>query len=176
MLTVSSRLGPYEILAPLGAGGMGEVYRACDTRLGREVAVKVLPEPFASDPERRARFEPAVEIAGHGRAAFALVANTDPYSYAGPLPVHVAPQARFELGLDLFAPRRMSVRSLARFLVYIGLGRGQASAPDVVYGHDLDRIEVVADEPMPLQADGEDLGDATQVVFEAERNAVLILV
>jgi hypothetical protein len=51
------RLGPYEILAPLGAGGMGEVWRARDTRLGREVAVKVLPEAFAQDPERLARFE-----------------------------------------------------------------------------------------------------------------------
>src|SRR5947209_11749461 len=57
MLTASTRLGPYEIVTPLGAGGMGEVYRACDTRLGREVAVKVLPEPFASDPDRLARFE-----------------------------------------------------------------------------------------------------------------------
>ncbi len=57
MLTASTRLGPYEIVGPLGAGGMGEVYRARDARLGREVAVKVLPEPFAHDPERRARFE-----------------------------------------------------------------------------------------------------------------------
>jgi serine/threonine protein kinase/tetratricopeptide (TPR) repeat protein len=57
MLPASTRLGPYEIVGPLGAGGMGEVYRARDPRLGREVAVKVLPEPFAQDPERRARFE-----------------------------------------------------------------------------------------------------------------------
>ncbi|HEV2063532.1 MAG TPA: protein kinase [Thermoanaerobaculia bacterium] len=56
-LTLGSRLGPYEILAPLGAGGMGEVYRARDTRLGRDVAVKVLPIVTASDPERRQRFE-----------------------------------------------------------------------------------------------------------------------
>ena len=52
-----TRLGPYEILAPLGEGGMGEVYRARDTRLGRDVAIKVLPEGFAEDPERQARFE-----------------------------------------------------------------------------------------------------------------------
>jgi len=48
------RLGPYEILAPLGAGGMGEVYRARDTRLGREIALKLLPEAFARDAERLA--------------------------------------------------------------------------------------------------------------------------
>ncbi|HXW07425.1 MAG TPA: protein kinase [Vicinamibacterales bacterium] len=52
-----ARLGPYEIIDPLGAGGMGEVYRARDTKLGREVAIKVLPELFAADPERLNRFE-----------------------------------------------------------------------------------------------------------------------
>jgi eukaryotic-like serine/threonine-protein kinase len=56
-LSNGTRLGPYEVIAPLGAGGMGEVYRARDTRLGREVAVKVLPAERLSDPLRRARFE-----------------------------------------------------------------------------------------------------------------------
>ncbi|MDQ5856917.1 MAG: protein kinase, partial [Acidobacteriota bacterium] len=56
-LSFGSRLGPYEILSPLGAGGMGEVYRARDTRLGREVAIKVLPAGVASDSERLKRFE-----------------------------------------------------------------------------------------------------------------------
>src|SRR5437016_2650214 len=51
--------------------------------------------------ERRARFEPMLALAGLGRAAFALVANCDPYTYAGRLPIHVAPEARFELGLDV---------------------------------------------------------------------------
>jgi serine/threonine protein kinase len=56
-LANGTRLGPYEILSPLGAGGMGEVYRARDTRLGPEVAVKVLPAKLAQDPERLHRFE-----------------------------------------------------------------------------------------------------------------------
>src|SRR2546428_8729772 len=56
-MTRGTRLGTYEIVAPLGAGGMGEVYRAKDTRLGREVALKVLPEAFARNADRLARFE-----------------------------------------------------------------------------------------------------------------------
>ena len=55
-LGAGTRLGPYEIVALLGAGGMGEVYRARDTKLGREVALKILPDTFASDPDRLARF------------------------------------------------------------------------------------------------------------------------
>src|SRR5512146_1929086 len=69
-LPAGTRLGPYEILSPLGAGGMGEVYRARDARLGREVAVKVLPERFAGEPDRLRRFE------GEARSASAL---SDPH-------------------------------------------------------------------------------------------------
>ena len=63
MISRGSRLGPYEVLAPLGAGGMGEVYRARDTRVGREVAVKILPRDFAADPQRRRRFEQEARLA-----------------------------------------------------------------------------------------------------------------
>ena len=54
---IGTSLGPYKIIEQLGAGGMGEVYLGEDTRLGRKVAIKVLPEEYASDPERLARFE-----------------------------------------------------------------------------------------------------------------------
>ncbi len=56
-LTAGTRLGPYEILSPIGAGGMGEVYKVRDTRLDRTVAIKVLPEHVASDPDLKQRFE-----------------------------------------------------------------------------------------------------------------------
>jgi eukaryotic-like serine/threonine-protein kinase len=61
-LPVGTRFGPYEVVSAAGAGGMGEVYRARDTRLGREVAVKILPEAFASDAGRLRRFEQEVQV------------------------------------------------------------------------------------------------------------------
>jgi len=57
MLAPGSPLGPYRVLGKLGEGGMGEVYRARDTRLDRDIALKLMPAAWASDPERRARFE-----------------------------------------------------------------------------------------------------------------------
>src|SRR5713226_2106015 len=61
-LSAGTRLGPYEILSQIGAGGMGEVYRATDTKLKRDVALKVLPEAFARDPGRMARFQREAEV------------------------------------------------------------------------------------------------------------------
>jgi eukaryotic-like serine/threonine-protein kinase len=62
MLTVGTRLGSYEVVSVLGVGGMGEVYRARDTRLQRDVAIKVLPEAFVSDPDRLAHFEREAQL------------------------------------------------------------------------------------------------------------------
>src|SRR5215469_10986101 len=61
-LKVGTKIGPYEIVAPLGAGGMGEVYRARDTKLGRDVALKVLPTAFLVDSTRRALFQREAEV------------------------------------------------------------------------------------------------------------------
>jgi serine/threonine protein kinase len=63
-LEAGSRLGPYEVLSPLGAGGMGVVYRGRDPRIGRPVAIKVLPESFSKDPDRLRRFEREARSAG----------------------------------------------------------------------------------------------------------------
>src|SRR5215469_14543669 len=61
-MTPGTRVGEYEILALIGAGGMGEVYRDRDTKLKREVALKVLPDAFAGDPDRMARFQREAEV------------------------------------------------------------------------------------------------------------------
>jgi len=121
----------------------------------------------------RAHFEPALEIAGHGGAAFALVANADPYSYVGPLPLRLPRGARFEGGLDLLAPRLLRARDLAGAVRYLLTGRTRIP---LVTLRDQDRIEIHCLRPMPLQVDGEDLGDVTEVVLEADREAVDVLV
>ena len=124
---------------------------------------------------RRARYEPVLEVEGLGRAGFALIANTDPYTYVGGRPLHVAPAARFELGLDLVAPRRVGPATLPRLLRYAATGRGQEDDPRLIYAQDVDRIVVRCDRPLALQVDGEDLGDVSEAVFEAERDGLSLL-
>jgi diacylglycerol kinase family enzyme len=125
---------------------------------------------------RRARFDPAMTVLGRERVAFALVANTDPYSYVGRVPLRVAPRARPELGLDLVAPRRLRARVLPQVVRWLLAGRGQVRSPHILYVHDADAISIECDGPMPLQADGEDLGDVTEAHFTAERGALEVLV
>src|SRR5580700_8227170 len=100
-MTPGSRLGPYEILSPLGAGGMGEVYRGRDTKLNRDVAIKVLPAAFAQDAERMARFQREAQVLAalnhpniaqiYGMEESALVMEFVPgEDLRGPLPVDEA--------------------------------------------------------------------------------------
>lgn len=124
--------------------------------------------------ERRGRWEPQLEIEGVGRAAFVLVANCDPYSYVGSVPLRIAPDATFEAGLDFAAPKTVRARYVPWLVAAIVRGTGYDSR--VLRGHDLDRIVVHCDRPMPLQSDGEDLGDVEDAVFEARRDAVSVLV
>jgi diacylglycerol kinase family enzyme len=124
--------------------------------------------------ERRGRWDPVLEIEGAGRAAFVFVGNCDPYSFAGSMPLHVTPGARFEDGLAFAAPERVRRRDVGRLISAITLGRPYAK--NVLTGLDLDRITVRCDRPLPLQADGEDLGDVEHAVFEANRDAVAVLV
>ena len=124
--------------------------------------------------ERRGRWDPQIEIEGVGRAAFVLVSNGDPYSYAGSLPVRVTPGARFEAGIDFAAPTRVRARDVPRHFAGVFRGGGFGRI-EVLRGHDLDRLVVRCDRPLPLQADGEDLGDIVEAVFEAKRDAVSVL-
>jgi serine/threonine protein kinase len=100
-LAPGTRIGHYEILAPLGKGGMGEVYRAKDTKLDREVAIKILPEAFAADAERLARFEREAKVLAalnhpniaqiYGVEDRALVMElVEGETLKGPLPVETA--------------------------------------------------------------------------------------
>jgi diacylglycerol kinase family enzyme len=122
--------------------------------------------------EQRGRFDPVLEISGYGRAAFVLVANGAPYTFLKALAIQTAPGAVFDDGLDFLAPRSLTPRTLPPLLFALATGR---PARNAFRGHDVDRIEVRCDVPLPLHADGEDLGDVTEVVFEAERQAVTVL-
>lgn len=126
--------------------------------------------------ERRGRLEPALEIMGVGRAALAFVANADPYTFLGRRPVRLVPDAGFELGLDVVAPVSLRGHEVLRLLggaVLSGLPRGAAN---IVRLHDVEGVELVCDRPMPLQVDGEDLGDVERAVFTVEREALDVLV
>jgi diacylglycerol kinase family enzyme len=162
-----------------GLGFDAEVVRRVDA-LGRTPDGRRPGDPrFAATVlklllERRGRFEPALELVGLGRAAFAVVVNCTPYTYAGRFSLRVAREALFETGLDVVAPRRVRARTVPRLLRTVVTG-ARPGDPELLYAHDLDRIEAVCDLPLPLQVDGEDLGDVERAVFEAERDAVAVL-
>jgi diacylglycerol kinase family enzyme len=123
--------------------------------------------------ERRGRLEPVLDVDGYGRAAFVLVANVNPYSFLKTVAIKASPEAAFEAGLDFLAPVSLTPRTLPPLLLALATGR---PARNALRGHDLDRIAVRSDRPLPLHADGEDLGDVTEAVFEAERDSITVLV
>jgi diacylglycerol kinase family enzyme len=149
-----------------------DVGRADGRRAGDLVFARTLAGIFA---RRRCRFDPAMTVLGRERVAFALVANCDPYSFVGRLPLHVAPDARFELGLDLVAPRRLEPWLMPQLARWLFRGTGQTRSRHVLYVHDVDEITIECDAPTPLQVDGEDLGDVREARFEAERDALTVL-
>jgi diacylglycerol kinase family enzyme len=123
---------------------------------------------------RRGRFPDALEVDGHGRAAFVLVANCDPYTYAGRVGIRVSRGASFDLGIDVVAPSGVRARDVPR--LGVELLRGARPRPGMIVLHDAERVVIRCDEPLPLQVDGEDLGDVESAVLESEPSAVSALV
>lgn len=148
-----------------------ELGRSPDGRRPGDVAF--VRAAFGALRERNARFEEQLEIDGAGRAAFVLVANCSPYTYAGALALDLVPKADFAAGLAYVAPVSLRPRDLPR-LIADGV-RGTVMR-DALEAHDLDRIVVRCDRPLPLQVDGEDAGDVSEAVYEAERDALTVLV
>jgi diacylglycerol kinase family enzyme len=123
--------------------------------------------------DHRFRYEQALEVDGLGRAAFALIANCSPYTYAGSLGLRFVPGASFEGGLDIVAPVEVRPRAVPRLAVQAF--RGRPGEADVLRGHDLDRILIRCDLPMPVQVDGEDIGDVEEAEIVAVRDALTVL-
>ena len=162
-----------------GIGLDAELVRRIDAR-GRDAEgrrpgdLAFVREALGLVAASRGRFPDRLEVEGEGRAAFVLVANCDPYTYAGRMPVRVARGASFDRGLDLVAPRSVKARALPR--VAFALVRGARPASWAVVLHDAERFVARCDVPLPLQVDGEDLGDVDVAVFEFEPEAVTALV
>jgi diacylglycerol kinase family enzyme len=163
-----------------GVGLDAEVVRGVDAlgrRRGRRAGdlayLRVLAERLTA---AHGRLEPAMTVLGRGRAAFAIVVNGDPYSFAGPFPVHVMPDARFELGLDLIAAERISPGNIPPLVRSVLSSGAHVRWRNMIALHDADEIRIECDRPTPLHADGEDLGDARDVLFECERAALEVVV
>jgi diacylglycerol kinase family enzyme len=156
-----------------------EVVRRVDER-GRDDGRRAPDRAFLGSivrilAERRGRLDEQLVVDGHGRVAFALVANGDPYTYFGRFPVRLAPRAKWDDGLDLVAPRAAGPLAITR-LVTAGLTGRTPRTRGVLYVHDFDEIELRADRPLPLQVDGEDVGDVELASFSSERAAAEVLI
>jgi len=130
-LETGTRLGPYEIVGLLGAGGMGEVYRARDPRIGRDVAVKVLPSTVVSDPERRTRFE------AEARAAGALnhpnIITLHDVGVAGEIPYLVTEVLEGETLAGRLAAGPLNPRVAARIVAQVARGLSAAHAKGIAH-------------------------------------------
>jgi serine/threonine protein kinase len=130
-LQTGARLGPYEILSLLGAGGMGEVYRARDTRLGRDVAIKVLPASFSQDADRLRRFE------GEARAASALnhpgILTIHDFGLQDGAPYVVSELLEGETLRERLGPGRLPIRKALDYAAQIARGLAAAHEKGIVH-------------------------------------------
>jgi diacylglycerol kinase family enzyme len=173
------RVNGRRFLFSAGLGVDGEAVRKVDDRGRTEEGKRASNLVYALTVvrtvlEHRLRLDPQLEIEGHGRAAFLFVTNGHPYTYAGPVPFMLLREAEFEQGLDFVAPREVRPLKVPSLVVHMFRGTS-ADDPTVLAGHDLDGLVVRCDHPLPLQADGEDLGDVTDATFVAERDALTVL-
>ena len=107
---------------------------------------------------------------------FAVVANTDPWTYVGKRPLRPTPQASFDAGLALYARRRMGTAGLLFSMARLSGKHPRIGSRGAYVVHDLDGLTLLADEPMPVQVDGDYLGPQDKVVFTSAPNAVQVLV
>jgi eukaryotic-like serine/threonine-protein kinase len=125
------RLGPYEIVAPLGAGGMGEVYKAQDSRLARDVAIKVLPVEFAADPDRLRRFEQEARAAGQLNHPNILTVF-DIGTHQG-APYLVTELLEGETLRERMSPRSLPVRKAVEIAVQVAQGLAAAHEKGIIH-------------------------------------------
>ena len=173
------RVNGRRFLFSAGLGVDGEAVRKVDDRGRTEEGKRASNLVYALTVvrtvlEHRLRLEPQLEVEGHGRAAFLFVANGHPYTYAGRVPFTLLREAEFEQGLAFVAPREVRPLKVPGLIVHMFRGTS-ADDPTVLAGHDLDGLVARCDYPLPLQADGEDLGDVTEASFVAERDALTVL-
>jgi diacylglycerol kinase family enzyme len=125
---------------------------------------------------KRGSIASTLEVGGDGSAAFILAANGDPYSYLGRLPLHVAPSASFDDGIELVSVLELRPWMIPGLIAHLILGRGVGADHDVVRHRHVRRCEVTCSAPLAFHMDGEDLGDVTRVVFESEPDAIEVIV
>lgn len=166
-LASGTRLGPYDIVSPIGAGGMGEVYRAKDARLGRDVAIKVLPESLANDADRRARFEreaKSLAALNHPNVAQIYGLEEGPAEAGHHVRALVMELLEGETLRDRLASGALPVRKAVEVAVQIARGLGAAHDKQIVH-RDLkpENIFIVSDGQVKIL----DFGLARDIVTHA---------